>query len=91
MDFWEFMFVPTILFMVVVAPIWIGLHYRSLNRSTRGLNAEDRENVEHMLETVDKLTERIKTLESLLDAEHGDWRDADAPRSSTQGEKHGKA
>jgi phage shock protein B len=89
MDFWEFMFVPTILFMSVVAPIWIALHYRSLNRSTRGLNSEDRENLEHMLETVDKLTERIDTLESLLDAEHGDWKKADAPRDSQGGQANG--
>ena len=89
MDFWEFMFVPAILFMVIVAPVWIALHYRSVNRSTRSLNAEDRENVEHILETVDKLTERIATLESLLDAEHGDWRDTDKPRrSSGQGATH---
>ncbi len=89
MDFWEFMFVPTILFMSVVAPIWIALHYRSLNRSTRGLNSEDRENLEHMLETVDKLTERIDTLESLLDAEHGDWKKTDAPREGQGGQANG--
>ena len=85
MDFWEFMSVPTILFMVIVAPIWIALHYRSLNRSTRGLSADDRENLERMLETVDKLTDRIDTLESLLDAEHGDWKDKDAPREGAAG------
>ncbi|MFT6288772.1 MAG: phage shock protein B [Halieaceae bacterium] len=74
MDFWNFMFVPTILFMVVVAPIWISLHYRSLSRSSRSLTDEDRESVEHMLETVDRLTDRIATLESILDADHSDWR-----------------
>lgn len=74
MNFFEFMFVPTILFLVIVAPVWIALHYRSLNRSSRSLNAEDRENVEHILVTVDKLSQRIATLESLLDADHGDWR-----------------
>ena len=77
MEFWEFMFVPTILFMVIVAPIWIGLHYKSVNRSTRSLNVEDRENVEQILVTVDRLTERIKALESILDAEHEDWREQD--------------
>ncbi len=75
MNFFEFLFVPTILFMVIVAPVWIGLHYKSVNRSSRSLNAEDRENVEHILQTVDKLTERIATLEALLDAEHDDWRE----------------
>ena len=74
MEFWQFMFVPTILFMVVVAPIWISMHYRSVNRSSQGLSAEDRETVEQMLVTVDKLTDRIETLEQLLDADHGGWR-----------------
>ena len=73
MEFLKFMFVPTILFLVVVAPIWITMHYRSVSRSSRSLNTEDRESVEHMLETVDKLTDRIATLESLLDADHPQW------------------
>jgi phage shock protein B len=74
MEFWKFMFVPTILFLVIVAPMWITMHYRSVNRSSRSLTREDRESIEHMLETVDKLTERIGALESILDAEHADWR-----------------
>jgi len=74
MQFFQFMFVPTILFMVVVAPIWISMHYRSVNKSSRSLSEEDRDSIEHMLETVDKLTDRIGTLESILDADHPDWR-----------------
>jgi phage shock protein B len=74
MKFFEFMFVPTILFLTVVVPIWLTMHYRSVNRSARGLSADDREAVEHMLETVDKLGERIHTLEEILDADHPDWR-----------------
>ena len=74
MEFWKFMFVPTILFLVVVAPMWITMHYRSVNRSSRSLNQEDRESIEHMLETVDKLTDRIGALESILDDDHPDWR-----------------
>jgi phage shock protein B len=74
MEFWKFMFVPTILFMVIVAPMWITMHYRSVNRSSRSLNQEDRESIEQMLETVDSLTDRIGALESILDADHSDWR-----------------
>lgn len=74
MEFWKFMFVPTILFMVVVAPMWITMHYRSVRRSTRSLNQEDRESIEHMLETVDRLTDRIGALEAILDVDHPDWR-----------------
>ena len=74
MEFWKFMFVPTILFLVIVAPIWITMHYRSVNRAARGLTREDRETVEHMLETVDKLTDSIEALESILDSDHREWR-----------------
>jgi phage shock protein B len=45
-----------------------------VNRSARGLSDEDRESVEQMLETVDKLTDRITTLESILDEDHPEWR-----------------
>ena len=78
MKFFEFMFVPTILFLTVVAPIWLTMHYRSVNRSSRGLNEDDRETIEHMLVTVDKLTDRIQALESILDLDHADWRQQQA-------------
>ena len=74
MQFWSAMATPMILFMTVVAPIWIVMHYRSVRRSTQSLNAEDRESIEHMLESVDKLTDRIDALESILDDDHPDWR-----------------
>ncbi len=74
MEFWKFMLVPTILFLVIVAPMWITMHYRSVSRSPRSLNGEDKQCIEHMLETVDKLTDRIGTLESILDADHPQWR-----------------
>jgi phage shock protein B len=91
MEFWQFMFVPTILFCVFVAPLWIIMHYRSVNRSSRSLNREDQERIEQMLVSVDRLSERIETLESILDSEHGGWRrgqsEADAaPR--TPGAEH---
>lgn len=74
MEFLKYMSVPAILFMLVVAPLWITMHYRSLNRSSRSLRQEDRETVEHMLETVDKLGDRIGALEAILDVDHPDWR-----------------
>ncbi len=74
MKFFEFMFVPTILFLTVVMPIWLTMHYRSVNRSSRSLSNEDQDTIEHMLVTVDKLTDRIQSLESILDVDHPDWR-----------------
>ena len=74
MELLKFMFVPTILFMTVVAPIWITMHYRSVNRSSRSLSDEDRHSIEQMLVTVDKLTDRIRALESILEVDHPDWK-----------------
>ncbi|MCH1492766.1 MAG: envelope stress response membrane protein PspB [Luminiphilus sp.] len=81
MDPFEMMFVPMVLFMVIVAPIWIVMHYRSLNRSSRSLSEDDRQSLDEMLATVDKLSHRIVSLESILDADHPDWRKAEKPRS----------
>lgn len=74
MEFWQFMFVPTILFMVVVAPIWIIMHYRSVRRSSRGLSDADRQRMEDMLASVDRLGDRIAALEAILDSDRPDWR-----------------
>jgi|TARA_X000000950_G_scaffold80494_1_gene101220 phage shock protein B len=68
------MFVPMILLLVVVAPIWITLHYRSLKNSSRVLSDDDREALDEMLESVDRMTDRITNLEAILDADHPDWR-----------------
>lgn len=81
----SFIFVPMVLFLVFVAPIWIIMHYKSLNRSSRSLNDEDREVLESMLETHDKLVDRIVSLEAILDADHPHWRQ----QSSIQGVNHG--
>jgi phage shock protein B len=68
------MFVPMILLLTVVAPVWITLHYRSLKNSSRVLSDDDREALDEMLESVDRMTDRITNLEAILDADHPDWR-----------------
>lgn len=84
MEFWQFMSIPSILFAVIVAPLWIVMHYRSVNRSSRSLNREDLERIEQMLVTVDRLTDRIDTLESILDAEHRNWSGQAAGKDDVQ-------
>ncbi|MGA1002282.1 MAG: envelope stress response membrane protein PspB [Litorivicinaceae bacterium] len=76
----EFFFVPMVLFMVIVAPIWIVMHYRSVSRSSRSLSDDDRESIDTMLVTVDKLNERIVSLEAILDADHPNWRQQEKTR-----------
>ena len=70
----EFLFAPTILFILFIAPIWLIMHYRYKSKTIRGISEEEQSNVDEMLETIDKLTERVETLEEILDKEHGQWR-----------------
>jgi len=70
----DMMFVPTILFLVIVAPIWIVMHYQSKNKAGTGLADEDRLVIDDMLKTADRLTDRIDALERILDADQPDWR-----------------
>ena len=69
------MTVPMILFMIIVAPIWITMHYRSRNKSAQGLSDMDREQLDQLLAQSETLSRRIETLESLLDQTHHHWSD----------------
>lgn len=82
MNPFEMLFVPMILFMVVVAPTWIVMHYRSVNRSSRHLTEEDQQALEDMLVAVDQLVGRVESLESILDADHPDWRQSERSKTS---------
>ena len=66
--------VPMTLLILMVAFAWIVMHYRSLNQSSRSLTEEDRQSLEAMLVAVDQLVDRIESLESILEADHPNWR-----------------
>ena len=74
MNPFEMLFVPMVLFMVIVAPTWIVMHYRSVSRSSSQLSEDDRQALEEMLVAVDQMADRIESLESILDADHPNWR-----------------
>lgn len=65
---------PVIIFMVIVAPIWLVLHYRSKGQVSQGLSEEEYIQLSNLSETADKMADRIQTLESILDVETPDWR-----------------
>jgi len=65
---------PVIIFMVIVAPIWLILHYRSKRQVSQGLSEEEYIQLSDLSEMADKMADRIKTLEAILDAETPDWR-----------------
>jgi len=69
-----FMGVPLAIFMLVVAPLWLFLHYSSKRRTVQGLSASDLERLQALVEQSERLQDRITTLEKLLDQEAPGWR-----------------
>ncbi|WP_320823052.1 envelope stress response membrane protein PspB [Reinekea sp.] len=74
MQFFDFMMVPTVLFMVVVMPIWLVMHYRAKGKTGRGLANDDQAILDDLLRTLDSLSTRMATLESILDERNPRWR-----------------
>lgn len=70
----ELIMAPVIIFLVIVAPIWLILHYRSKGQVSQGLSEEEYIQLSELSETADKMADRIKTLEAILDVETPDWR-----------------
>ena len=68
-------FVPVIVFLVIVAPIWIILHYKSIARTSDGLSSGERVELDDMIDVANKMAARIETLEAILDVENPDWRE----------------
>ncbi len=66
---------PLILFVLVVAPIWIILHYRSKRQMNQGLNEEERESLALLADQAKRIRERVQTLERILDADSPGCRD----------------
>lgn len=75
MDFWQFLFVPTILFLTVLGPIWVVMHYTTKRKEAKTLLAEEEEALDRLLDTADKMEQRLDALEKILDAEDANWKD----------------
>ena len=65
---------PIIIFMVIVAPIWLVLHYRSKRQVSQGLTEEEFSQLNDLISKADKMAARIETLEAILDTESPEWR-----------------
>ena len=68
-------FVPTLVFLVVVAPIWIIFHYKAKANATSGLTNRERAELNEMIDVANKMAARIETLEAILDVESPGWRE----------------
>ncbi|MET1219300.1 MAG: envelope stress response membrane protein PspB [Glaciecola sp.] len=67
--------VPMILFMLFVAPTWLILHYRSKRQIGKGLSQDDIKDMQILVDKAEQMSERIKTLEAILDEQSPQWRE----------------
>lgn len=67
-------FVPTVLFLLIVAPTWIFMHYRSKQKLASAMSDQERADLEALMAQAERMVERISTLEAILDAETPGWR-----------------
>ena len=73
--------VPGIIFLVVVAPLWVIFHYVTAWKRIRagtagpGRVAVDSAELERMRELCGQLENRIESLETILDEEAPEWRE----------------
>ncbi|MBT0584872.1 envelope stress response membrane protein PspB [Alteromonas oceanisediminis] len=66
---------PIIIFMIFVAPIWLILHYRSKKQVNQGLSDEEYMRMQDLANKAEQMSDRIRTLEAILDSETPQWRD----------------
>lgn len=67
-------FVLGIIFLVIVAPIWIIFHYITEWRRARRLSGEDEKALGELWQSARRMEGRIDALEKVLDAEAPGWR-----------------
>ena len=63
-----------ILMVTICLPLWIVFHYVTKMKTSKGLSAEDEKMLSEVWESTNRMEERIKTLERILDIEAPNWR-----------------
>jgi len=63
-----------ILFITICFPLWIVFHYVTKMKTAKGLSAEDEKMLSEVWESTNRMEDRIKTLERILDIEAPNWR-----------------
>lgn len=67
---------PLTVFLIFIAPLWLFLHYRSVNKlRNERLNDADLEEIKVLVENAQGLSQRVTVLESILDAQVPKWRE----------------
>ncbi|MDM8561351.1 envelope stress response membrane protein PspB [Candidatus Parabeggiatoa sp. HSG14] len=67
-------FMLLMIFALFVIPIWLGLHYRWKAKTKNSVSNKEVERIQALQNQTDKLEQRVKILESILDNRVPDWR-----------------
>ncbi len=71
----SFLFVLSIIFITVCLPLIIVMHYATRWRKNREISSDDEQMLEELWEMSQRVEERIRTLERILDdEEEREWR-----------------
>jgi phage shock protein B len=70
----HWMMTLTTLFMVVVLPIIVVMHYVTKWKATRGLSQEEQVLLEELWKASQSIDSRLNTLETILDDQQPDWK-----------------
>jgi len=67
-------FVLTVLFVTIVLPIVIVMHYMTKWKATKGLSGDEQRLLEDLWRDTQTMQSRVNALETILDGEVPDWR-----------------
>jgi phage shock protein B len=67
-------FVLTIIFMTVIVPLFVIMHYTTKWKATKGLSDDEHKMLEDLWKESQGMQSRVNALETILDAQVPDWR-----------------
>jgi phage shock protein B len=67
-------FILTIIFMTVVLPFVVIMHYTTKWKATKGLSDDEHRMLEDLWKESQTMQSRVNALETILDSEVPDWR-----------------
>ena len=68
------LFVLTIIFMVIVLPFIVIMHYSTKWKATKGLSDDEHRMLEDLWKESQAMQSRVNALETILDSQVPDWR-----------------
>lgn len=70
----ELLFVPTVLFLVIVMPLWLIFHYMTIWKRDRRQQKLENSSHADLHAQAEQMEDRLDAIEKLLDVDTPDWR-----------------